>query len=91
MYNVVSQYDPAGKAGGLADQVRNSKQAQDSFILGSGSYPIVGTPEQVVDSFQTLADLGIDGAVMILLDYNEELKYFGDTVMPLLTEAGLRK
>jgi FMNH2-dependent dimethyl sulfone monooxygenase len=25
-----------------------------------------------------------------LIDYNEELKYFGEKVMPLLKEAGLR-
>jgi FMNH2-dependent dimethyl sulfone monooxygenase len=28
--------------------------------------------------------------IMGLLDYNEEMKYFGEKVMPLLKEAGLR-
>ena len=91
VFNVVSIYDPAGAAGGLADQVRSSQEAQNAFILGSGSFPIIGTPDQVVDAFAGLADAGLDGAVMILLDYNEEMKYFDEAVMPLLRQVGLRK
>jgi alkanesulfonate monooxygenase SsuD/methylene tetrahydromethanopterin reductase-like flavin-dependent oxidoreductase (luciferase family) len=91
VFNVVSRYDPAGKAGGMADQVRNSREAQDAFILGSGSYPIIGSPEQVVEEFQKLSDLGMDGAVMVMLDYNEDTKFFGEAVMPLMRSAGLRK
>jgi len=28
--------------------------------------------------------------IMGLIDFNEELKYFGDAVLPLMKEAGLR-
>ena len=29
--------------------------------------------------------------IMGLVDYNEELKYFGERVMPLMVQAGLRQ
>jgi alkanesulfonate monooxygenase SsuD/methylene tetrahydromethanopterin reductase-like flavin-dependent oxidoreductase (luciferase family) len=52
---------------------------------------MVGSPEQVVDEFQKLSDIGMDGIIMGFLDYNEEMKYFDKAVMPLLKQAGLRK
>ncbi|GAB2961755.1 LLM class flavin-dependent oxidoreductase [Amycolatopsis acidiphila] len=64
---------------------------QERFILGWGGYPIIGTPEQVVDELQNLSDVGMDGAILGFLDYHEEMKYFDDNVMPLLRQAGLRK
>jgi FMNH2-dependent dimethyl sulfone monooxygenase len=64
---------------------------QERFIAGWGGYPMVGTPEQVVDELQKLSDIGMDGVILGFLDYNEELKYFDKAVMPLLKEAGLRK
>ena len=32
----------------------------------------------------------MEGMVMGFIDYNEEIKYFDDRVMPLLKEAGIR-
>ena len=63
---------------------------QERFIAGWGGYPMVGTPEQVVDELQKLSDIGMDGIIMGFLDYNEEMKYFDKAVMPLLKQAGLR-
>ena len=63
---------------------------QERFIAGWGGYPIVGTPEQVVEEFSRLSAAGMEGMIMGFIDYNEELKYFDERVMPLLKEAGLR-
>jgi dimethylsulfone monooxygenase len=63
---------------------------QERFIVGWGGYPVIGTPEQVVDELQKISDAGIDGVIFGFLDYNEELKYFDSAVMPLLRQAGLR-
>jgi dimethylsulfone monooxygenase len=38
-----------------------------------------------------LAQIGIEGMILCWLDYNEEIKYFGERVMPLLRQAGLRR
>jgi dimethylsulfone monooxygenase len=66
------------------------KEMQERFIAGWGGYPIVGTPEQVADELGALTETGMEGMICSLIDYNEELKYFGDNVIPLLKEAGLR-
>lgn len=39
---------------------------------------------------QVIHAMGIDGFIRSWLDYAAELKYFGERVMPLLTQAGLR-
>lgn len=64
---------------------------QERFIAGWGGYPIVGTPEQVAEEMLRIHDAGgMDGMIMGMLDYHEEMDYFGDNVMPLLKQAGLR-
>jgi alkanesulfonate monooxygenase SsuD/methylene tetrahydromethanopterin reductase-like flavin-dependent oxidoreductase (luciferase family) len=62
----------------------------ERFIAGWGGLPLVGTPEQIVDKMIHLADLGVEGLAISWLDYHEELKYFGEKVMPLMRQAGLR-
>ncbi len=61
------------------------------FVAGWGGYHLIGTPEQVVDQLLSLHRLGLDGLALSWLDYHEEMKYFGERVMPLMREAGLRK
>ena len=63
---------------------------QERFILGWGGYPFVGTPEQVVETFQQASDAGIDGVVFGLLDFAEEMEYLDKALLPLMREAGLR-
>jgi len=62
---------------------------KERFIAGWGGYPIVGTPEQVADKLVGLSNTGVDGALLTMVDYNEELPFFNDRVMPLLRQAGL--
>ena len=61
------------------------------FVAGWGGYHLIGTPEQVVDKMIELNNLGIGGIVLSWLDYYEEMQYFGEKVMPLMREAGLRQ
>ena len=49
------------------------KEFGERFIAGWGGYPLVGTPEQVVEMMQRLADLGIEGFILSWLDYYAEL------------------
>ena len=64
---------------------------RERFILGWGGYPIVGTPEQVVDQLKAISAIGVEGVILGFLDYHEELAYFDRAVMPLLRQAGLRR
>jgi dimethylsulfone monooxygenase len=60
------------------------------FVVGFGAHAICGTPEQVAEGLRELSEAGIDGVFIGLPDYDSELDFFGDRVMPLLAEAGLR-
>lgn len=77
-------------AGVESQSFDHAKQFQERFIAGWGGYPLVGTPEQVTEQFVELSEAGMDGMIMGFVDYNEELKYFGERVMPLMVEAGIR-
>jgi dimethylsulfone monooxygenase len=88
-------WDAAGnvmKVAGMESQSFNEqiKQFQERFIAGWAGYPVVGTPEQVVEEFGRLNEAGMEGMIMGFVDYNEEMKYFGEKVLPLMKEAGLR-
>ena len=80
------------KVAGMESQSFNEqiKAFQERFIAGWAGYPVVGSPEQVVEELGRLNDAGMDGMIMGFLDYNEEMKYFGERILPLMKEAGLR-
>ncbi len=76
------------ESGSFTEQIR---QFGERFIAGWGGYPLVGTPEQVVEQMVGLNAQGVEGLILAWLDYNEELKYFGERVLPLMEQAGLRQ
>lgn len=57
---------------------------------GAFGFPLVGSAEDITASLQMLSDAGVDGVLLTWLDYNSGLQEFGDTVLPLLENAGLR-
>jgi alkanesulfonate monooxygenase SsuD/methylene tetrahydromethanopterin reductase-like flavin-dependent oxidoreductase (luciferase family) len=60
------------------------------FIAGHGAYPLVGTPEQIVDGMERLSALGVDGILLSWLDYLGECRQWVDDVLPLMEQAGQR-
>jgi len=60
------------------------------FAGGAGSYPLVGTPEKIVDEMQAISDKGYSGIALSFVNYTHELPYFCDSVLPLMRRAGLR-
>lgn len=64
---------------------------RENFIAGWGGYPLVGTAEQVTNKLLELSRTGVDGTLISMVDYNAELPYWNEKVMPLLEQAGLRK
>ena len=60
------------------------------FKAGHGGYPLVGTPESVVEDLVRLKAMGVDGVLLSWLDYEEELQQWVEEVLPLMESAGLR-
>ncbi|QGY01925.1 LLM class flavin-dependent oxidoreductase [Methylobacterium mesophilicum SR1.6/6] len=61
----------------------------DHRVLG-GNVQIIGSPEQVVEKLVALKATGIDGAQLTFFDFAPDLAFFGEAVLPLLKQAGLR-
>lgn len=55
-----------------------------------GNIEVVGTPEQVVEQFVQLRRAGIDGLQLSFFDFKPDLEFFGDRILPLMKQAGLR-
>jgi alkanesulfonate monooxygenase SsuD/methylene tetrahydromethanopterin reductase-like flavin-dependent oxidoreductase (luciferase family) len=60
------------------------------FIAGWGGYPIIGTPEQIVDGLVTMSKMGLDGTLLNWPRYVSDQRWFQKHVYPLVVQAGLR-
>ena len=60
------------------------------FIAGHGGYPLVGTPEQIVDEIGKLIEIGVDGMLISWVDYKTECKQWIDEILPLMEQTGQR-
>ena len=60
------------------------------FAGGHGSYPVIGTPDEVAAEFARIAELGVSGATIAAVDYLDAIPMFRDEVLPRLERLGLR-
>ncbi len=60
------------------------------FAGGAGSYPLVGTPEKIVEDLVRISQEGYAGAALSFVNYADELPFFCERVLPLMKQAGLR-
>lgn len=70
-----------------------SAQAHDArirFAGGNGALPVIGTPEDVVDSMLALHRAGFAGTTLTFLNFLDDLPFFLSEVVPLMEQAGLR-
>jgi alkanesulfonate monooxygenase SsuD/methylene tetrahydromethanopterin reductase-like flavin-dependent oxidoreductase (luciferase family) len=67
------------------------KLERQRYAGGTGSYPLIGRPETIADKILQIHQLGFSGATLSFVNFNEELPYFVDRVLPLLRQAGLRE
>jgi alkanesulfonate monooxygenase SsuD/methylene tetrahydromethanopterin reductase-like flavin-dependent oxidoreductase (luciferase family) len=56
-----------------------------------GGYPFVGTPDKIAEELAVAANAGVKGIAFSFVNYNDELPYFRDEVLPRLARMGLRK
>jgi dimethylsulfone monooxygenase len=60
------------------------------LITAGGHFPIVGTPEMVVEELKQFSDAGIDGIALSWLNYEEGIAQYEAELLPLMRSAGLR-
>lgn len=96
---VVNQGDEEGLDSFINNNIGNAKnvpqgalqQMRFAIAAGYGGYPLLGTAKDISSSLSAISEAGVEGVLLTWLDYEGGLRKFGDTVMPLLEEAGLRK
>jgi len=66
------------------------KLERQRYAGGTGSYPLIGRPETIAEKIVKIHELGFSGATISFVNFNDELPYFVDRVLPLLRQAGLR-
>ncbi len=56
----------------------------------SGNVEILGMPEQAAEQLVALEKPGMDSVQLGFFDFLPDLTYFGERILPLLKQAGLR-
>jgi alkanesulfonate monooxygenase SsuD/methylene tetrahydromethanopterin reductase-like flavin-dependent oxidoreductase (luciferase family) len=55
-----------------------------------GTYPIVGSPDDVAKAFKELHGIGLNGMACALPNYLDDIGILGEEVLPRLERMGLR-
>ncbi len=66
-----------------------TNKLKELFVAGWGGFPLVGTPEQIVEQLQKISDAGFNGCLLSWADFDGDFDYFEERVMPLMRQAGL--
>lgn len=75
----------------MGGDTRGWRQHERAGWAVGGNVQIVGSPEQVVDWLVKLKAIGCDGVQINFFDFEPDLKFFGERVLPLMQQAGLRQ
>ena len=58
---------------------------------GKAGVPLLGSAEDITDQFLRVSKCGIDGILLLWVDYQDGIRRFNRHVMPMLEQAGLRQ
>ena len=61
------------------------------MIFASGTYPLVGSYDDVVEAFRQMAEAGMDGVALGMVNYIDDLPAVRDEVLPPMERLGLRE
>ena len=81
----------------IAAKTKNSAVAEEKlrehrirWAAGNSAYPMVGSPEDVVEEMLKLRRAGVVGSTLKFVNFTDELPFFAERVLPLMEQAGLR-
>jgi alkanesulfonate monooxygenase SsuD/methylene tetrahydromethanopterin reductase-like flavin-dependent oxidoreductase (luciferase family) len=57
---------------------------------GYGGVPLLGTPENITERLERLSKSGVDGVLLIWVDFQDGIRQFSRYVLPFLEQSGLR-
>jgi alkanesulfonate monooxygenase SsuD/methylene tetrahydromethanopterin reductase-like flavin-dependent oxidoreductase (luciferase family) len=59
-------------------------------VPGWGGFPLIGTPEAIVDDLVALSRAGVSGCLLSWVHHEAEQQQWIDEVLPPMEQAGLR-
>ena len=68
----------------------SQKKLKARLISGAG-FPIVGSYDDAVATFQRLASAGLDGLALGMINYVNDFPAIRDELLPRMERAGLRE
>ena len=82
----------------IAQNVANAKtvppgvmeKMRYSLMAGIGSYPLLGNADDIALTLTELSAAGLDGMLLMWIDYHGGLQLFGSSVLPRLESTGHR-
>ena len=83
----------AKRVGGGTQSIPKERllQMQERFISGGGTFPVIGSFDAAAATFQRLAQAGMSGMAIGLVNYVREMPYLRDEVLPRMQRLGLRE
>ena len=64
---------------------------KERFIGGVGTFPVIGSYDDVAATFKKLADAGLDGMAIGLVNYLNDLPVLRDEILPRMERLGIRE
>ena len=74
----------------MSGDAKGWKTDLGAYRAVGGNMQIVGSPAEIVESFLQLKQAGCDGVQLTFFDFAADLEIFGQEVLPLMKQAGLR-
>jgi dimethylsulfone monooxygenase len=74
----------------MSGDAKGWKTDLGAYRAVGGNMQIVGSPAEVVERFLQLRQAGCDGVQLTFFDFAADLEFFGQEVLPLMKQAGLR-
>jgi alkanesulfonate monooxygenase SsuD/methylene tetrahydromethanopterin reductase-like flavin-dependent oxidoreductase (luciferase family) len=76
------------KKPGLTPAAR--KDLMRKYAFAGNGLPLIGSAESIAAQLENLSREGIDGVLLTWVDYQTGVRWFGEQVLPLLAQSGVR-
>ena len=86
-----AEHAVAIRTGGRDTPLKTLTMLKERMISGAGTYPVVGSYDEVVEEFRLMSESGIDGMAIALVNYIDDFPALRDEVLPRLESLGLRE
>jgi alkanesulfonate monooxygenase SsuD/methylene tetrahydromethanopterin reductase-like flavin-dependent oxidoreductase (luciferase family) len=85
-----AEHAAAIRTKGRTTQLATLQRMKERLISGLGTYPVVGSFDEVAATFKWMSNAGLDGMAIGLVNYVKDFPALRDEVLPRMARLGLR-